>query len=101
MAMTRVFFATDVHGSEACFRKFLNAAAMYKANIAILSGDITGKLVIPIIFNPDNTTVIGFNVTFSAQMTNTGNIPLTIAAIDILPPQSFRIVPFSPAILAR
>jgi hypothetical protein len=38
-----------------------------------------------LIYSPDNTTVTGFNVTFSAQMTNTGNIPLTVAAIDILP----------------
>jgi Icc-related predicted phosphoesterase len=28
---TRVFFATDVHGSERCFRKWLNAAEVYEA----------------------------------------------------------------------
>jgi len=55
MGMTRIFFATDVHGSETCFRKFLNAAAMYKANVSILSGDITGKLVIPIITKPNGS----------------------------------------------
>lgn len=38
-----------------------------------------------LIYNDDNTTVIGFNITFNSQMTNVGNIPLTIAAIDILP----------------
>jgi Icc-related predicted phosphoesterase len=46
---TRVFFATDVHGSEQCFRKFLGAAKFYKADVLVLGGDITGKLVIPIV----------------------------------------------------
>ena len=26
----KVFFATDIHGSEICWRKFLNSAAFYK-----------------------------------------------------------------------
>jgi len=46
---TRVFFVTDVHGSEKCFRKFVNAAKFYDANVLVLGGDITGKLVIPIV----------------------------------------------------
>ena len=46
---TRVFFITDVHGSDVCFRKFLNAAKVYDANVLILGGDITGKAIIPII----------------------------------------------------
>ena len=37
---TRVFYATDVHGSEICFRKFLSAATRYKAEVLILGGDI-------------------------------------------------------------
>lgn len=46
---SRVYFVTDVHGSNACFRKFLNAAQFYKANVLILGGDITGKAMIPIV----------------------------------------------------
>jgi len=46
---TRIFFASDIHGSEACFRKFLNAIKIYKVDVAILGGDLTGKLLIPII----------------------------------------------------
>jgi Icc-related predicted phosphoesterase len=46
---TRVFFATDVHGSERCFNKFLAAGRFYKADVLVLGGDITGKLVIPIV----------------------------------------------------
>ncbi|MGD0684043.1 MAG: hypothetical protein ABSA03_02895 [Streptosporangiaceae bacterium] len=44
----RVFFATDIHGSEICWRKFLNAAAFYKADVVVLGGDVTGKMMVPI-----------------------------------------------------
>jgi Icc-related predicted phosphoesterase len=44
----RIFFATDVHGSETCWRKFVNAAAAYKADALILGGDITGKQLVVI-----------------------------------------------------
>jgi Icc-related predicted phosphoesterase len=47
--MTRIFFATDLHGSEKCFLKFLNASKFYKTDILIMGGDITGKLMIPIV----------------------------------------------------
>lgn len=45
----KIYFTSDIHGSEKCFRKFLNAAAYYKADVVILGGDITGKMVIPIV----------------------------------------------------
>lgn len=46
---TRLFFATDIHGSERTYRKFLNAGKFYEANVLVMGGDITGKLLIPII----------------------------------------------------
>jgi uncharacterized protein len=45
----KVFFATDIHGSEICWRKFLNAAAFYKADMVVLGGDVTGKVMVPIL----------------------------------------------------
>jgi Icc-related predicted phosphoesterase len=60
MAETRILFATDVHGSEICFMKLLTGCSVYKANIAILAGDITGKMIIPIIEQIDGT----FKATF-------------------------------------
>ncbi len=50
---TKIFFATDLHGSEKCFLKFVNAAKFYKANTLIMGGDITGKMIIPIIKEPN------------------------------------------------
>ena len=46
---TRIFYATDVHGSERTWRKFLNAGAFYGADVLIMGGDVMGKLTIPII----------------------------------------------------
>lgn len=47
--MTRLFFATDIHGSERTYRKFINAGKFYEANVIVMGGDIQGKLLIPII----------------------------------------------------
>lgn len=46
---TRLFFATDVHGSEQCFRKWVNAAKVYDVQALILGGDVTGKVVVPLV----------------------------------------------------
>jgi Icc-related predicted phosphoesterase len=46
---TTIFFATDLHGSEVCFRKFVAAAGFYGADLLVLGGDLTGKLVVPLV----------------------------------------------------
>jgi len=53
--MTRLFFTCDMHGSERCFRKFLAAATVHKADIIMINGDLTGKAIVPIIEQPDGT----------------------------------------------
>lgn len=53
----RLFFATDIHGSERCFRKFINAAAFYKVDALIMGGDITGKMLVPIVAEGDGRFV--------------------------------------------
>jgi Icc-related predicted phosphoesterase len=47
--LTRIFFTTDVHASDRCFRKFLNASKVYRADSLILGGDVTGKVLVPIV----------------------------------------------------
>jgi Icc-related predicted phosphoesterase len=49
---TRIYFATDVHGSSKCFRKFLNAGPVYGADIMILGGDVAGKAIQSIVKGP-------------------------------------------------
>lgn len=45
----RIFFATDIHGSDVCWRKFLNAGAFHKADVLVMGGDMTGKAMVPIV----------------------------------------------------
>jgi Icc-related predicted phosphoesterase len=47
--MTTLFFATDVHGSDICWKKFISAGKFYGADIIILGGDMTGKAIVPIV----------------------------------------------------
>lgn len=59
---TRIFYASDVHGSERTWRKFLNAGKFYGADVLVMGGDVMGKLAIPIIREgPDRhrATVLG------------------------------------------
>jgi Icc-related predicted phosphoesterase len=50
---TRVLFATDLHGSSKCFRKFINAAPIYQADVLVLGGDLAGKAVQTIVRERD------------------------------------------------
>jgi len=45
----RIFFATDIHGSEVCWRKFVNAGSHHRADVLIMGGDMTGKAMVPIV----------------------------------------------------
>lgn len=49
MRESKVFFATDIHGSDRCFRKFLNAGKFYGVDAIVLGGDITGKMIVPVV----------------------------------------------------
>jgi Icc-related predicted phosphoesterase len=49
----RLFFATDVHGSETCWRKFLNSGKHYDADVIVLGGDMTGKALVPVVHDGD------------------------------------------------
>jgi Icc-related predicted phosphoesterase len=44
-----MYFCTDIHGSERCWKKFLASAKHYECDTIIVGGDITGKFVVPII----------------------------------------------------
>lgn len=55
---TTIFFCSDLHGSTVCFKKFINAAAYYssrgrRVDILLMGGDMTGKLIVPIIRQSD------------------------------------------------
>jgi Icc-related predicted phosphoesterase len=50
-----IFFATDLHGSNVCFKKFVNAGKFYGASVLILGGDVTGKMLVPIARQKDGS----------------------------------------------
>jgi uncharacterized protein len=61
MRVTRVFFITDIHGSDLCFRKFLNSLRSAKdPDIIIIGGDITGKWLVPLVSVGSGTRVAQF-----------------------------------------
>ena len=61
--MPKIFFATDLHGSEMCWRKFINAARFYDCEVLICGGDMTGKAMIPIVEEGDGR----FSVTMADE----------------------------------
>ncbi|NIO05882.1 MAG: hypothetical protein GTN74_15160 [Proteobacteria bacterium] len=58
--MTILFFATDVHGSEICWKKFVSAAKFYEAEILILGGGMTGKAIVPILSQESDSYKVAF-----------------------------------------
>ena len=50
-----LYYASDVHGSERCWRKFLGAGRFYEVQALIMGGDLTGKAVVPIARQDDGT----------------------------------------------
>jgi Icc-related predicted phosphoesterase len=44
----RLFYASDIHGSDLLWRKFLGAAKFYDADAAVMGGDLLGKAIVPI-----------------------------------------------------
>ena len=45
----RIYYASDIHGTEVLWRKFLNAPKVYETPVIIMGGDVTGKVVVPLV----------------------------------------------------
>ncbi len=45
----RLYYASDIHGTEVLWRKLLAAARVYRAGVLVMGGDVTGKVVVPLI----------------------------------------------------
>src|ERR671918_3067442 len=56
-AALRLYYAADIHGSEILWRKFLSAAAGYDARVLVMGGDVTGKVVVPLVERPEGVEV--------------------------------------------
>jgi uncharacterized protein len=66
----KIFFVTDIHGSNTCYRKYLNALKAYGVDVGILLGDLTGKVLVPLIEKAGGgweTTLMGQYTEISTQ----------------------------------
>jgi uncharacterized protein len=55
-SVVRLYYASDIHGTEVLWKKFLNASKTYSAKVLVMGGDITGKMVIPIVREPSGVS---------------------------------------------
>jgi uncharacterized protein len=76
--MPKIFFATDLHGSEMCWRKFLNAGKFYEADILICGGDMTGKAIVPIVQENGHYTVVLGGESQSVEATQVADVEAQI-----------------------
>lgn len=76
----RLFFATDVHGSDRCFRKFLAAAKVYDANVLVLGGDVAGKAMIPLL--PRGEDAYAFSLHGAEQVVRTDELEAVHAQLN-------------------
>jgi Icc-related predicted phosphoesterase len=49
----RIYVVADIHGSDVCWRKFLNAAKFYGVQTIVVAGDVTGKALVPMVERAD------------------------------------------------
>lgn len=83
MRQIRVFFVTDLHGSELCFRKFISAVSVYNADVAIALGDLAGKMVVPIFDNGSGTYTCNF-LAQDIKMNNKSELEAQINKINAI-----------------
>jgi uncharacterized protein len=68
--MIKLFFVTDIHGSSVCYRKFLNALPIYGVDVAVLLGDLTGKVLVPLVAKSNSSwecTLMGQHVDIETE----------------------------------
>jgi Icc-related predicted phosphoesterase len=70
----RLFYASDVHGSRVCWKKFINAAAHYPADALVMGGDLTGKALVPIVREGDGS--------YSAEVIGEQRVARTAEELD-------------------
>src|SRR5690349_1231144 len=73
-SVTRIFYAGDVHGSRVCWKKFVNAAAHYPADVLVMGGDLCGKALVPIVRAGDGS--------YSAQVIGEQRVAHTAEELD-------------------
>ena len=63
-ATLKLYYASDVHGSELCWRKFLGAGRFYGVQALVMGGDLAGKAIVPVTRDADTGA---FSATFIGE----------------------------------
>lgn len=91
----RIFFSVDVHGNTVVWRKWLSALQYYKVDTLMLCGDLTGKMLVPLIKQTDGSYVVRFfqqkftvktdkeYADMMQRIENSGNYPFTATPEEI------------------
>jgi Icc-related predicted phosphoesterase len=72
----RLYYASDIHGADVCWRKFLGAAEHYGADATMLGGDLTGKAIVPI-----SETGASFTAVFMGEEWH-GSTPIELEQLE-------------------
>ena len=83
--MLKLFFASDVHGSDICWKKFLRVIDHFKVDIAILGGDLTGKMVVPMVKDGNEFSYALFGRDIRFEATKLGDEVLKVANAGYYP----------------
>jgi len=52
----KILFTTDLHGSTIAFRRWLTAVKRFAPDLAIIGGDVAGKVLVPLVEGPAGWT---------------------------------------------
>jgi Icc-related predicted phosphoesterase len=58
--MSRIFFSVDVHGGTGVWKKWLKAPEIYQADTLMFCGDLTGKVLVPLIKQDDGSYFLNY-----------------------------------------
>jgi Icc-related predicted phosphoesterase len=57
MEKFRLMYVADIHGSETVWRKWITAQSMYEIDVSILAGDLSGKVIVPVVKQEDGSYI--------------------------------------------
>ncbi len=60
MGQTKILFASDLHSSDTFFLKVLSVAKSHNVDVLLISGDLTGKAIVPIVKLDNGVYVTNF-----------------------------------------
>ena len=80
-----IYYGSDFHGSSVVWRKFINAARFYEADVLVMGGDITGKAIVPVVETEGGYRVQGFGPGGLVQAKDVADVEKRIEDVGFYP----------------